>query len=193
MNSFFYRNLRTGLAIATLSASLGMVSVVAAQTPPNPPASKNNYGDAKNWLCLPGRTDDACSADESATVVAADGTTTHEAFARDPKAKIDCFYVYPTVSLEPTGNADMNAGPMEKSVVAHQFERFGSVCRTYAPLYRQVTLSALRAVIAGKPIPVDREMAYNDVLDAWNYYLAHFNHGRGVVLVGHSQGSGALI
>jgi len=31
------------------------------------------------------------------------------------------------------------------------------------------------------------------VLDAWNYYLAHENHGRGVVLIGHSQGSGVLM
>jgi hypothetical protein len=30
------------------------------------------------------------------------------------------------------------------------------------------------------------------VLDAWNYYLEHDNHGRGVVLIGHSQGSGVL-
>jgi len=29
-------------------------------------------------------------------------------------------------------------------------------------------------------------------LDSWNYYLAHDNGGRGVVLVGHSQGSGVL-
>ena len=36
------------------------------------------------------------------------------------------------------------------------------------------------------------DVGYNDVLDAWNYYLAHENHGRGVVLIGHSQGSGVL-
>ena len=132
------RSMLAGLAMAVLGVSFGFGAM--AQSPP----PKNDYADTKNWLCLPGRTDDACSADESATIIAADGTTTHEAFVRNPKAKIDCFYVYPTVSLEPTGNADMNAGPMEKSVVAQQFARFGAVCRTYAPLYRQVTLSALR-------------------------------------------------
>jgi len=36
-------------------------------------------------------------------------------------------------------------------------------------------------------------MAYHDVLDAWNYYLAHDNQGRGVVLIGHSQGSFVLM
>jgi len=30
------------------------------------------------------------------------------------------------------------------------------------------------------------------VLDAWNYYLQHDNQGRGVVLIGHSQGSMVL-
>ena len=30
---------------------------------------------------------------------------------------------------------------------------------------------------------------YADVRDAWRAYLAHDNHGRGVVLIGHSQGS----
>jgi len=39
---------------------------------------------------------------------------------------------------------------------------------------------------------VDRALGYNDVVDAWNYYLQHDNNGRGVVLIGHSQGSGVL-
>jgi hypothetical protein len=33
---------------------------------------------------------------------------------------------------------------------------------------------------------------YNDVLDAWNWYMANENKGRGVVLVGHSQGAGVI-
>ena len=189
MNS--YGNLCAGLAMLVLGGSLGFVSGAMAQATSTQP--RNDYADAKNWLCLPGRSDDACSADESATIVPADGTTTHEAFERNSHANIDCFYVYPTVSLERAGNADMAAGPEEKAVAVQQFARFGTVCRTYAPLYRQVTLIALAAMMAGKPIPVNRELAYNDVLDAWNYYLAHDNHGRGVVLIGHSQGSGVLI
>jgi hypothetical protein len=38
----------------------------------------------------------------------------------------------------------------------------------------------------------DRAMAYGDVAAAWRYYLEHDNKGRGVVLIGHSQGSGVL-
>ena len=71
-----------------------------------------------------------------------------------------------------------------------EFARFGEVCRTFAPLYRQVTLTALRARMTGKAMAgVDPVLGYNDVKDAWNHYLQHDNHGRGVVLIGHSQGS----
>jgi hypothetical protein len=64
-------------------------------------------------------------------------------------------------------------------------------------MYRQVTLSALQAAMTHQPMAAGAAMpppaiGYNDVKDAWNYYLAHENHGRGVVLVGHSQGSGVL-
>jgi hypothetical protein len=154
-------------------------------------ASRNDYSKGENWLCRPGRKD-ACDVDLSTTVVTAEGKLTRETWTADPKAPIDCFYVYPTVSNDPGGNSDMSAGPEENSVIRAQFARFGSKCRAYAPLYRQVTLTALRSAIAGKPVQVDRALGYNDVVDAWKYYLEHDNQGRGVVLIGHSQGSGVL-
>jgi hypothetical protein len=152
---------------------------------------RNDYTRDEAWLCRPGRTD-ACSVDLTATVVEKDGTLKRESFAADPKAPIDCFYVYPTVSLDRTPNSDMTAGDEERRVIRAQFARLGSVCRTYAPLYRQVTLTALRAASAGAPLAVDRALGYNDVRDAWTHYLEKDNGGRGVVLIGHSQGSGVL-
>jgi hypothetical protein len=161
------------------------------QTAAAPAASRNDYSDGKTWLCRPGR-QDACAVDLSTTVVSADGKLSVEKWSSNPKAAIDCFYVYPTVSNDPTPNSDMNAGPEELGVIRSQFARFGSECRVFAPLYRQVTLTALRAGIAGRPMAVDRALGYNDVVDAWKYYLEHDNQGRGVVLIGHSQGSGVL-
>lgn len=175
-----------------LAAMLAGAVPAAAQTPPPPSKdhAPNDYADPANWLCRPGRADDACGgAQLDATVIAADGATRVDHFRADPKAPIDCFYVYPTVSLDPGGNATMQAEQQERAVVKQQFARFASVCRPFAPLYRQVTLTALRAGLSGHPVPVDREVAYDDVRDAWNHYLAHDNHGRGVVLIGHSQGS----
>ncbi len=149
-----------------------------------------DYADPAAWLCRPDLANDVCKrSDQDATVVRADGSTHIEKSRADPAAPIDCFYVYPTVSLDPGGNAGMKATHQEITVVDQQFARFRSVCRTFAPLYRQVTLTALRAGLAGHPIAIDRNLPYADVKSAWDYYLAHFNHGRGVVLIGHSQGS----
>ena len=174
-------NRRTMLALIVLACSA--TGIVAAE--------KNDYSDGRAWLCRPGRTD-ACTIDQNTTIVAADGTLTREEFKAEANPAIDCFYVYPTVSLDPTGNSDMNIDAAERGVVRSQFARFGAACRLFAPMYRQVTLTQLRARLAGNAMPVDRELAYNDVLDAWNYYLQHDNNGRGVVLIGHSQGSGVL-
>jgi hypothetical protein len=175
-------------AAGTAAAQSSSQSGTAAATPA---PAKNDYSNPSTWLCRPGR-QDACTVDLSTTVIAGSGKLTREVFTPNPNPPIDCFYVYPTVSNDPTPNSDMDPGPEEKSVIRAQFARFGSVCRPYAPLYRQVTLTALRAAIGGRPMPVDRMLAYNDVLDAWNYYLEHDNKGRGVVLIGHSQGSGVL-
>lgn len=169
------------IALALVAASLG--GVLAEE--------KNDYSDGHSWLCRPGR-QDACTVDLSTTIVAADGTLTREGFKANPRAPIDCFYVYPTASTDLTPNSDMNIDPAERAVARMQFARFGSQCRLYAPMYRQATLAALRAGLAGTPMTVDRVLAYDDVLDAWHYYLQHDNNGRGIVLIGHSQGSAVL-
>jgi len=179
------------LAALTLSAGLMTAASAAAQTEP----PKNDYSKTETWLCRPGKTDgNACGYDLTTTVIQANGKESIEKFAADPQAPIDCFYVYPTVSNDPGIISDMNPGPEEMNVVKVQFARFGAKCRLYAPLYRQFTLTALRAASAGKPMGggARPQTGYNDIVDAWNYYLQHDNHGRGVVLIGHSQGSGVL-
>ncbi len=179
--------LRHLIIALALVAMLGITETALAQSQ----ATKNDYSKADTWLCRPGR-QDACAVDLTTTVVAANGKLKRETWDANPKAAIDCFYVYPTVSNDATPNSDMNAGPEEKTVVQIQLARFASECRIYAPLYRQVTLTALRAALAGQPMTADRVLVYNDVADAWKYYLEHDNQGRGVVLIGHSQGSGVL-
>ncbi len=160
-----------------------------------PDFGPNDYADKANWLCWPGR-DDACASDLTTTVVKADGTTSVESLRADPDAPIDCFYVYPTVSRENAVVSDMVVGPEERNVVIQQAARLRAKCRLYAPMYRQFTLAALRAALTGQPppgpAPPRQSISFDDVADAWSYYLAHDNHGRGVVLVGHSQGSGML-
>lgn len=170
---------------------LGLLGIVAGAVPVGAESATgpNDYSDGKSWLCRPNR-QDACAVDLSTTVIAADGTLTREEWKANPDAPIDCFYVYPTVSADPTPNSDMDAGPEERRIVRSQLARFASQCRIYAPMYRQVSLAGLRAGLLTRPGgSPERTIAYTDVRDAWNHYLRHDNAGRGVVLIGHSQGS----
>lgn len=139
----------------------------------------------------PGLANDPCTADLTTTVQPLGGGAPHVVHttpAANPK--IDCFYVYPTVSSEPTTNANLQVGPEEIGVAQQQASQFSQVCHVFAPIYPQLTLSAIT-----KPGAIGQggAIAYRGVLDAWNDYLAHDNGGRGVVLIGHSQGSGMLI
>jgi hypothetical protein len=156
------------------------LGVASAQQP-------NDYSDPKSWLCRPGQRD-ACDIDLTTTAIGAGGKLSRETWAADANAPIDCFYVYPTVSTDPTPNSDMIADAAERNVIRQQFARFGSKCRPYAPMYRQITLAGLRQVLAGGA-SLEHGLQYDDVRDAWNYYLEHDNKGRGFVLIGHSQGS----
>lgn len=157
-------------------------------------AAGGRYGQRSSWLCRPDMKD-ACEDDMDATVVDADGRTAPDRFEPAEKPPIDCFYVYPTVSRDPGANSDMIAGPDEENVVRAQAARFASACSLYAPMYRSATLTALQSLVTGGSSDFFNAYteAYNDVLAAWRYYLAHDNRGRGVIIIGHSQGSSHLL
>ena len=188
------RPVLTALASSLLLSAAGSAFAQA----PAATTVKIDYDRSETWLCLPGHKD-ACATDNTATVIKADGKTTRETWAADPEAPVDCFYVYPTVSNDPSILSDMTANDEERRVVEQQLARFASKCRVFAPLYRQFTLTALRASMTGQPLPGGApanaprpDTGYTDVVDAWRHYLKTENKGRGVILIGHSQGSGVL-
>jgi hypothetical protein len=169
-------------AVAMLTTATALPAQPNAATPAAP-----DYSNASAWLCLPGRTD-VCSTPLATTELTPNG---YGASDQDPPAKdppLDCFYVYPTVSRDQGLNSDLNVAE-EKAVAAIQFARFSSVCRTFAPIYRQMTLGAIAAYSAGADITSAGDLAYRDVAAAWRNYLATRNEGRPFVLIGHSQGS----
>lgn len=150
------------------------------------PSTTASVPESTVWLCKPGLVDNPCEADLTTAVLTAGGGSTiaRPTPAADPP--IDCFYVYPTVSSEKSANSDLVVGDDERAVAIAQASRFSQVCKVYAPMYRQATLSAILGQSKEKP---DRAIAYGDVLATWKDYLANYNHGRGVVLIGHSQGT----
>ena len=168
---------------------LGLTSLVLAApaSAQAPAAGTPNYRSPSSWLCA-GNANDLCAAPLPTTALNPNGygSTGQSVVAKD--AQVDCFYVYPTVSRDQGMNSDLNPSE-EKAAVVSQFARFAGVCRTFAPIYRQMTLGAVAAAAAGSDITRPAMIAYADVAAAWRDYIQNRNQGRPFVLVGHSQGS----
>jgi hypothetical protein len=141
------------------------------------------------WLCRPGLSPDPCTPSLTTTRLTPSGQRLGvDQVKATPNPNVDCFYVYPTVSDQKTPLANLQIDPEERSVALYQVARYSQYCRVFAPMYRQLTLAG----IGGQVSAADAAVAYGDVRDAWLTYLKDFNHGRGVVLIGHSQGSFVL-
>jgi len=169
--------------------ALALCAAPAAAQPSAQPAvpAAPDYSSESSWLCRPGRADPCALPLPTADLNPGGfGPVGRSAPAADPP--IDCFYVYPTVSRDPGMNSDLAATEEVPTAIA-QLARFASVCRTFAPLYRQVTLGAIPLALAGQDVGAYFDLAYGDVRAAWRHYLDHDNHGRPFVLIGHSQGT----
>jgi Protein of unknown function (DUF3089) len=144
------------------------------------------------WLCKPGIENNPCTPGLKTTYYS---PTAKKLRVDTPKAtrppKVDCFYVYPTVSDQQTPLANKNIDPELRSIALYQAARYSQHCRVYAPVYRQVTLAGLLGG-GGAGSSEGATVPYQDVRAAWRTYLRKHNKGRGVVLVSHSQGTFVL-
>ncbi|NLG54076.1 MAG: DUF3089 domain-containing protein [Rhodococcus sp.] len=164
------------LQVRTVLAAVGAAVAVAlggagATLPATATAQPAGSPETTTWLCQPGTPNDPCGGRADAPV--------------------DCFYVYPTASLQRTTNANFDRSPELIGTARMQAAPFAEHCNVWAPVYRQSTLQSL----AGAPGPertASLDFAYDDVESAWRDYLAHHNNGRGVILIGHSQGTRML-
>jgi hypothetical protein len=152
-----------------------------------PASGGTDYSVAAHWVCRPGA-DAVCTTGLDANVQNADGSTKALPFTPAADPPIDCFYLYPTVSQEQTQFADLADSPEIQAETRAQVGRLSSRCRVFAPIYRQATTYGLNHPSSGTQS--DFRMA--DVQSAWNYYLQNDNKGRGVVIIGHSQGTSLL-
>ncbi len=141
------------------------------------------------WLCRPGLANDPCRVPQDVSIVSSNGAAHVVHHANAGATPFDCFFIYPTVSTERGANADLAVQGAQRDVAFVQASAFSQVCRVWAPIYRQRTLRSLST-------PRQRFaslVAFRSVLSAWRDYLAHDNHGRPVILIGHSQGAGMVI
>lgn len=197
------------LAIAATAALTVTLGAAPAATGSSLSLSLTAPLAAPVWLCHPDLADSACgdgtgrypdgSTVPLSTTVAAGGSLSVEQPAVGPEPPVDCFYVYPTVDILPNpalmiGSAAPSARDDEVAVLLAQLGPLTGLCRVFAPLYRQSTLLQLAAsgLTGSDPYPGP---GFADVQQAWDDYWAHDNidratgERRGVIVLGHSQGS----
>jgi hypothetical protein len=146
-----------------------------AKSPPAP-----DYSQSASWAALPDKTDASDVAPAGATIA-------------DPaSAPADVFFIHPTTYFsarhwnadvaDAKTNADTDSG-----TIRYQASVFNGCCAVYAPRYRQMTYGGFVEPSADSQAAM--ALAYSDVKAAFEYYLAHYNHGRPFIIASHSQGS----
>lgn len=137
-----------------------------------------DYSSVNNWAVLPGHYP----------------TNLKEYPVQNPQDSIDVFYVYPTLIVsdkDQRWNVPINDSVQIKKVlntaVRLQVSAWGSSGSVYVPYYRQAHFRSYTHLESGGTTAL--LLAYSDVKAAFEYYLKHYNHGRGIILAGHSQGS----
>lgn len=159
-------------------AELGPPKTAFDKTEP-PPAP--DYAQRAAWAAWPG----ARSAAETVPKGAEPGIA--------PSPQVDVFFIHPTTYLgNDAWNAKFDAGEftgrqLDEIVLGYQASVFNACCRIFAPRYRQVTISAFLRPTEDSFKAYD--LAYSDVVRAFDYYIAKENKGRPFVLASHSQGS----
>lgn len=104
----------------------------------------------------------------------------------------DVFFIHPTTYFKsshwnaPVDNRKLN-GKTDKSTILHQASVFNGSCRIFAPRYRQMTYYGF----FGDPNEMQKalDLAYQDIVAAFNHYLENYNNGRPFIIAGHSQGT----
>ncbi|MEY9863012.1 hypothetical protein ABH935_008661 [Catenulispora sp. GAS73] len=189
-----------------LAAGLLLVSGLVAAVPASATSAASAASPlaAPVWLCNPALANDPCGP----TVHYPSGKTedvgaVDEPFQIPAVPPVDCFYVYPTIDtlanpLLQVGSLPPTPTDAETAVTLAQAERFAGTCRMFVPVYRQAPLSEVALGVVLKS-PADLATGEMDVAQAWQDYWAHDNvdpatgQRRGVILIGHSQGSADLI
>ena len=104
----------------------------------------------------------------------------------------DVFYIHPTTFF---GKDNWNS-PLEhvlsrefvdEMVIPSQASVFNENCLVYAPRYRQATFFSF--LEGGQNAQKSLELAFSDVVRAFDFYIKNWNNGRPFFIAGHSQGA----
>jgi len=110
--------------------------------------------------------------------------------------KVDVFFIHPTTFLEEReyglNNAKIDNDTInyktDYTSILYQASVFNEEAQIYAPRYRQAHISMYFESDSAKKYNAFN-LAYEDVRNAFIYYLEHENKGRPIVIASHSQGT----
>ena len=112
-------------------------------------------------------------------------------------AAVDVFFVHPTIYIgkpnpENPWNADLSDSKLnqqvDESTIKNQASVFNGSARVFAPRYRQAHYNVfLTQDLILKQKALDH--AYEDVRNAFEYYLEQWNEDRPLIIAAHSQGT----
>lgn len=141
-----------------------------------------NYDNLKNWASHPWIKDNADSIPND--------LTNKEII----DSVADVFFIHPTTYTQNDfieWNADINNTELnqktDNTTILYQASVFNKRCRIFAPRYRQAHIKAF--YIDQDTANVFFNIAYDDIKNAFEYYLEHYNNGRPIIIASHSQGT----
>jgi len=154
-----------------------------------------DYAQSGNWAALPQKKDPSDSVPRP--LINLDF----------PATDADVFFIHPTTFFNKallSSDAAAEALPLDlwnaslddsalnnktdNSPILYQASIFNASGQVYAPRYRQANYSAYFSpdkAAAAKAF----DFAYQDVKNAFEYYLQHYNNGRPIIIASHSQGT----
>lgn len=139
-----------------------------------------DYSLAQSWDAMPGMQSPAV------TTPVGSGLSSLEA-----TAKVDVFYIHPTTYYgRDFVNAPINAPTALNTtawIIQVQATPFNAIGRIFAPRYRQIALYVYDGSEDDMQAPLN--LAFEDVRQAFRYYINHLNQGRPFIIAGHSQGT----
>ncbi len=110
--------------------------------------------------------------------------------------RVDVFFIHPTSYITRDRKASWNANLETEEInqrtdsrsILFQATVFNGSCRIFAPRYRQANLKAF--FVRDTPqAKAAFDLAYNDVRNAFLYYLKYHNMDRPIIIASHSQGT----
>ncbi len=145
-----------------------------------PPQSGPGYADAAAWIAQPGKPDDP-------SLWLPDG------YVGEPSKPVTAaaFFIHPTTYLQrDRWNALLDdRGSQDRAAlfVRSQASAFNGVAQIWAPRYRQAAFGAF--LLDNRDARLALDLAYGDVVRAFDRFIAGIPADQPIILAGHSQGA----